>query len=77
MHDYLSGREHRVRVGSLVSNFLDIEIGVTQGSVLGQKFFIVFINDLLFLVQKDICNIADDTLYTFVEKNIFCSLSFV
>jgi len=60
----LSGRKHRVRIGSLVSDLLEILLGVPQGSVLGPILFNIFINDLLFAVQENICNFADDnTLY--------------
>ena len=63
-HSYLSGRKHRVRVGSFVSDLLEISLGVPQGSVLGPILFNIFINDLLFAVQENICNFADDnTLY--------------
>ena len=63
-HSYLSGRKHRVRVGSIVSDLLEIFLGVPQGSVLGPILFNIFINDLLFVVQESICNFADDnTLY--------------
>ena len=63
-YSYLSNRFHRVRIGSSFSEFLELLLGVPQGSVLGPIFFNIFINDLLFLVQEDICNFADDnTLY--------------
>jgi len=73
--NYLSGRKHRVRVGSLVSDFLDIILGVPQGSVLGPMLFNIFINDLLFLVQEDIFNEADDNTLYVCSENISSVLS--
>ena len=62
---YLTDRKHRVRIGSSVSEFLTILLGVPQGSVLGPILFNIFVNDMLFAVNEaSICNFADDnTLY--------------
>ena len=62
---YLSNRHQRVRIGSTVSDWLKILLGVPQGSILGPLLFNIFINDIfLFITSCKICNFADDnTLY--------------
>ena len=48
--------------GSSFSEWLEIILGIPQGSILGPILFNVFINELLlFIKETDICNFADDT----------------
>ena len=68
---YLTNRKHRVRVGSSISEWLQIMFGVPQGSILGPILFNIFINDLLLSIQEcDICNFADDNTLYACDKNI-------
>ena len=61
LYNYLTYRKHRVRIGDSYSNFLDISMGVPQGSILGPIFFNIFLNDLFFSDRKaELCNYADD-----------------
>ena len=70
IQNYLSQRQQRVKVGSSFSEWLEIILGIPQGSILGPILFNVFINDLLlFIKETDICNFADDTALYLVEKN--------
>ena len=66
IHNHLSNRKKRVKVGSQFRDMQEIKSRVPQGSVLGPLFFTIFITDLLLEVKEsEICNFADDTtIYT-------------
>ena len=66
LKDYLHGRMQRVKVGDTSSDWQEVRRGVPQGSVLGQMFFNIFINDLFLQIETVQLNMyADDgQLYT-------------
>ena len=71
LYSYLKGRFQRVKIGSNFSSWLEIVLGVPQGSILGSILFNIFINDLfLFIKETDICNFADDNALYACDTNL-------
>ena len=75
LYSYLTNRKHRVRINSSFSEWLELLLGVLQGSVLGPILFNIFINDLLFTVNgSSICNFADDNTLYVCDSSLMFSL---
>ena len=61
IQSFLSDRKQRVTIDGKYSEWTDIDAGVPQGSLLGPILFLVFINDIVDVVESDIRIFADDT----------------
>ena len=59
--DYLNDRKQRVVIQGSESSWGSVRAGVPQGSVLGPLLFLIFINDIVNIVQSPIRLFADDT----------------
>nr|XP_047129682.1 uncharacterized protein LOC124809582 [Hydra vulgaris] len=58
---FLHQRFQRIVMGDYVSSWLEVFSGVPQGSVLGPKLFIIFVNDISDIVNYPCKMYADDT----------------
>ena len=68
---YLSNRKQRVVLPGAVSDWVFIQAGVPQGSILGHLLFLLYINDIVHDIGPNIRLFADDTsLFIIVEDAI-------
>ncbi|CAH8429139.1 unnamed protein product [Dicrocoelium dendriticum] len=58
--NFLYQRKLQVRVRGSLSNPIEVECGVPQGSVLGPRLFLVFINDLVRVISSNFLLFADE-----------------
>jgi len=61
LRNYLTDRKQRVVIEGQSSDWLGIDAGVPQGSILGPLLFVIFINDIVKEIQTNIRLFADDT----------------
>ena len=76
LNSFLSDREQRVTIDGQASDWVEIEAGVPQGSILGPLLFLVYINDLVEEVDSNIKIFADDTfIFRKADQNSTALLS--
>ena len=67
--NYLTNRVQRVVINGSSSEWLPVNAGVPQGSILCPLLFFIFINDIVEDIQAQIKLFADDTsLYIMVDN---------
>jgi hypothetical protein len=71
IESYLTGRYQRVELGNITSNWEVIKCGVPQGSILGPLFFLIYINNLPKIINKDnnMVLFADDMNIIITDSN--------
>ena len=67
---YFSNRNQHVKSDEIKSDIVNMNLGVPQGSVLGPIYFLIFINDLPFIMELLAKLFADDTTFYKAGKNI-------
>ena len=61
INSYLKNRWQRVKINDSFSQWTELLLGVPQGSVLGPLLFNIYLNDLMWFIDGDVTNYADDT----------------
>ena len=76
INSFLSGRKFRTKIGSSYSPYLDLLVGVPQGSILGPLLFNIYMWDLFLCdCETNIINYVDDSTLYACEPNIDLVLS--
>lgn len=66
---YLSNRKQRVVIPGACSDWVVIEAGVPQGSILGPLLFLIYINDIVIGINSNVRLFADDTSLYLIVNN--------
>ena len=64
IQNYLSNQIQRVKINCSFSHYINVELGVPQGSISGSLLFNIFVCGLLFDdININLVNHADDTIF--------------
>ena len=69
LSNYLSNRHKKTIVSNSISSLRPVPYGVPQGSVLGQTLFIMYINDVVEVIEKSSCYLYADDMVIFKPLN--------
>lgn len=61
LQDYLSGRRFRIKHDNTYTDYVNINRGVPQGSILGPLLYALYVNDMTNFLPCNIVQYADDT----------------
>ena len=70
IESYLLERQQAVWINHIYSDLKYCEVGVPQGSNLGPLFFMVYLNDMLYMLDCSVDNYADDTTLSATGKTL-------
>ena len=68
MGDYFANQSQTLRFSNAMSNMHDIKLGVPKGLVFGSLLFLIFINDLAFVLEMATELFADFRFYATTKK---------
>jgi len=74
LRNFLLNRLQRVAINGCLSDWVNVQSGVPQGSVPGPLLFILYVNDILDLIESKARLFADDTKIYSVIRNFDDSL---